>query len=186
MIPVNQIHPGMVVKLEGKFYIVISYIHVKPGKGGAFLRTKLRDIQTGNVVEKLLATDDKIEDIFVENKKLLYLYHDHTGYHFLDLESYEELLLSEECINEFKFYLKENMEVIAKVLDGKIVSIEMPNFVELKVISTEPVSRKDTAKPASKQAQLETGLVIQVPVFINVGDIVRIDTRNARYVERVE
>jgi elongation factor P len=185
MIPVNQIKSGMVIKLDDKLYTVVSYFHVKPGKGGAFLRTKLRNLKTNNVIEKLLSTNDKVEEVFVEEKKFIYLYRDNSGYHFMDSSTYEDCFFNEDFIQDGKFFLKENMEVTAKMYNGEIVAIEVPTFVELKVIETESISRKDTAKPSTKQAKLETGVLIQVPVFVNTGDIIKVDTRNIQYVERV-
>ena len=185
MIPVNQVKIGMVIRLEGKLYAVLGFTHTKPGKGGAFLRMKLKDISTGQLIEKTISTDEKVEDVFIEERKLTYLYRDDRNFHFMDERTFEEVEVPESELGDTKFYLKENSHVIATFHEGKIVAIAPPTFVELKVTETEPGFRGDTVKPGTKPAKLETGLVVQVPLFINPGDVIKIDTRTGEYVERV-
>lgn len=185
MIPANQIKQGMVIKLESRLFGVLSFTHTKPGKGGAYLRLKLKDISSGQVLEKTISTDEKVEDVFVEERKLIYLYYDGERYNFMDEKSYEQIELTPQELEEVKFYLKENEAVTATFYQGKIISISPPIFVELKVVETEPGYRGDTVKAGSKPAKLESGLILQVPLFINNGDVVKVDTRTGEYVERV-
>lgn len=185
MIPVNQVKTGIVIRFENRLFTVLGFTHTKPGKGGAYLRMKLKDIITGQLIERTVSTDDKVEDVFIEERKLTYLYKDKGIFHFLDEATFEEIEIPESELENIKYYLKENAKVSANFHEGKVVSITPSTFVELKVIDTEPGFKGDTVKSQTKSARLETGLVVDVPLFINVGDILKIDIRTGEYVERV-
>jgi elongation factor P len=175
----------MAIKIENNLFSVIEYQHVKPGKGSAFVRTKLRNLKTGNVLEKTFRSVEKIEDVFMEMKNLQFLYRAGDDFHFLDHETYEQLSFSSEEVGQAQVgYLKENMDVVASFCEGKFVSIQVPMFVVLKVTNTEPGVKGDTAKSGTKPATLETGLSIQVPLFIENGTLIKIDTRTGEYVNR--
>lgn len=185
MIPVNQVKIGMVIKMDSKLYAILGFSHTKPGKGGAFLRLKLKDIVTGQVLEKTISTDDKVENVYMEERSLVYLYNDGQFLHFMDEQSYDEIEIPQKDLEDILLYLKENSTVTASFHDGKIVTVSPPNSVVLEVIETEPGFKGDTVKAGTKPAKLETGLVVQVPLFIKVGDKVKIDTRTGQYLERV-
>jgi len=185
MISANQIKTGMVIKLEGKLYAVVGFTHTKPGKGGAFLRIKMKDISSGQTLERTISTDQKIDNAYVEEKKLTYLYYDAQGWHFMDDENFEEVLLFQDAIEGLKDFLKENSHLDATLYEGRIVALSLPLFVELKITDTQPGFKGDTVKAGTKPAKLETGAVIQVPLFIDKGDVIKIDTRTGEYVERV-
>lgn len=184
-ISTNDFKGGISVVLEGDVYTVVEAQHVKPGKGGAFVRTKLKNLKTGYVLDKTFKADEKIERAYVEKKKMQYLYNDGQYYHFMDIENYNQYALSREAINDIIKFLKENTEVYAAIYEGAPVTVELPNFVELKVIETDPGLKGDTVSGGSKPAKLETGAIIQVPLFVNIGDMIKIDTRTGAYVERV-
>ncbi|RKY37840.1 MAG: elongation factor P [Candidatus Omnitrophota bacterium] len=185
MIPVNQIKIGMVIKMDSRLYAVLGFSHTKPGKGGAFLRLKLKDVVSGQVVEKTISTDDKVKNVYMEERTLVYLYNDGQFLHFMDEQNYEEIEILREDLEDIFFYLKENSTVTASFHEGKIITVTPPNSVILEVVETEPGFKGDTVKAGTKPARLETGLVVQVPLFIKVGDKVKIDTRTGEYLERV-
>ncbi len=186
MISPNDINRGMYITLDGELYVVEDFQHIKPGKGGAFVRTKLRNLRADTVIERTFREVEKVEDIFVEGKKLLYQYHSGSSYHFMDQESYEEIVMDKKKLGYSVGFLKDNAEITAAVYEGEIISISPPLFVNLKVISTEPGIRGDTAKGGTKPAELETGITIQVPLFIETDDFIKVDTRGGTYVERVK
>ena len=185
MISPNDLNKGLYVKLDGELYVVEDFQHIKPGKGGAFVRTKLRNLKLDTVLERTFREVEKIEDVFVEEKRFTFLYRAGESFHFMDQENYEEIVMDKKTLGRSVDFLKENTEIAADVHEEKIINITPPLFVELKVISTEPGIRGDTSKGGTKPAELETGIVIQAPLFINSGDILKIDTRNSKYVERV-
>ena len=184
MISTNQFKNGMTIALGGEIYCIVSFQHVKPGKGGAFVRTKLKNLKSGNVIDKTFRSGEKIEQAFIEEKKMQFLYRHGHFYHFMDQRTFEQLELPEERLTDKAKFLKENMVLSMAVCDGTIVDINLPTFVELEVEHTEPGLRADTVKAATKRAALETGAKIDVPLFINKGDIIKIDTRCGRYVSR--
>jgi elongation factor P len=184
MISASELRNGLSVVIDGVLYRVVESQHIKPGKGGAFVRTKLKNMRTKAVIERTYRVEEKIEDAFIEGKKMQFMYKSAQGYHFMDLENYEELSLAEDILSAIKGYLKEGMEVTSLWHNHNIIEIEPPTFVELKIVHTEPGIKGDTARQALKPAQLETGAVISVPLFINQGDTIRIDTRTGEYVER--
>lgn len=185
MLSPNDINRGLYIKLDGEVYVVDDFQHIKPGKGGAFVRTKLRNLKLDTVIERTFREVEKVEDIFVDEKRLLYLYHSGSSYHFMDQESYEEIVVDKKALGYSVGFLKDNTEIEAAVYEGKLINISPPLFVNLKVLSTEPGIRGDTSKSGNKPAELETGITIQVPLFIDTGDIIKVDTRTAKYVERV-
>jgi elongation factor P len=175
----------MIIKLNGDLYAVLSYHHVKPGKGGAFVKTKIRHLKKNSIVEKTLRPDEKVEDIYIERRKMQFLYTDGDNAVLMDLENYEQESIPLQFIEEEKRYLKEALEVEVSFYEGEIISIVLPIFVQLKVTHTEPGLKGDTATTTFKSAEVETGASFQVPLFINEGDAIKIDTRNGAYIERV-
>ena len=184
MITAGDLRNGVTFEMEGNVYQIIEFQHVKPGKGAAFVRTKIRNVIAGSVVEKTFSPTEKFPTAFVERKDMEYSYSDGDIYYFMDLESFELIPInSSELSDNFKF-VKENM--VCKVLSykGKVFGVEPPNFVELQVTETEPGFKGDTATNATKPATLETGAEIRVPLFIDEGEMIRIDTRTGEYMER--
>jgi len=185
-ISTNQFKTGMCIMHEGKRKIIMDYQHVKPGKGPAFVRTRLKELETGRAAEYTFRPEDKFDDVRVENKKMQYLYNDGTSFHFMDTDSYEQHELDADFVGDAKQWLLENMEVDVLSADGELLGVEAPMFVELTVTETEPGFKGDTVQGGTKAATLETGAVIQVPLFINIGEKLQIDTREGgRYIKRV-
>ena len=185
MILVNEIHKGVVLKIEDELFLVVEFQHVNPGKGGAFVRTKLKNLATGAVIEKTFRSGDKVEDAEIDERKATFLYHDNQTYTFMDTENYEQYILSKEEVGESSQWLKENMEVKIELYNNKPISLIMPNFVELKVTHTEPGVKGDTVSGATKPAIVETGARVMVPLFVEQEDIIKVDTRTGEYIERV-
>ena len=184
MYTTSDIRRGLKIEFKGEPYEVIEFLHVKPGKGQAFVRTKLKNLITGAVLEHNFRTSDRIPRPSLEEREMQFLYKEDAHYCFMDLETYDQIFLDAEQIEKRNF-LKENTIVKMLFFNEKPVGVELPNTVDLEVVKTEPGVRGDTATGGSKPATLETGAVIQVPLFINEGDIVRVDTRTSEYVERV-
>ncbi|WP_096550962.1 elongation factor P [Ureibacillus thermosphaericus] len=184
MISVNDFRTGLTIIVDGELYRVLDFQHVKPGKGAAFVRSKLRNLRNGNVAEKTFRAGEKVEKAMVENRKMQYLYAQGDSHVFMDLESYEQIELNANQIDYELKFLKENMEVYIMSYQGEMLGVELPNTVELKVVETEPGIKGDTASGGSKPATLETGLVVQVPFFVNEGDILVINTSDGSYVSR--
>ena len=176
---------GMCIMHDGKRWVIIDFQHVKPGKGGAFVRTKLKELESGRVVEYTFRAGEKFDDVRIENKKMQYLYNDGDTYYFMDNNSYEQVELDSDFIGDNRKWLLENDEVEVLTADGDYIGIEPPMFVELEVTETDPGFKGDTVQGGTKPATLETGAVIQVPMFINPGERLRVDTRDGRYVTRV-
>jgi len=176
---------GLIMRMDGQLYSIAEFQHVKPGKGGAFVRTKLKKIPEGSVIDRTFRSGEKIEEVRVERHKYQYLYNSGDLYYMMDVETYEQIPLPEKLLEDIIPYMKENTEV-AVLLDGTTpLAVELPTFVELVVTETEPGFRGDTAQGGSKSATLETGVVVTVPLFINTGDKLRVATRTGRYMERV-
>ncbi|MGC8764911.1 MAG: elongation factor P [Brevinematia bacterium] len=182
----NDLRKGMVLKIDGELYAVLFYQHHKPGKGGAVVRTKLRNIKRDTVIEKTFKADEPLEDVTVETRQMQLLYEEGDNYVFMDLETYEQFHVPKELAGEGVKYLKNEMICEASMYEGEIILIEPPMFVELEVVETDPGVRGDTVSGGSKPAKLETGAVIQVPLFVSIGDKVKVDTRDDRYIERVK
>ena len=175
---------GLKIAYDGQPYSIVDFQHVKPGKGGAFVRTKLKHLRLGTVIDPTFRAGEKVELVDFEDKRMQYLYRD-DRYHFMDLESYEQLSLSADEVGDARDFLKENVEVDMLFIDGSPVTVELPNFIELAIARTDPGIRGDTASGGSKPATLETGAVVQVPLFLNEGDVVKVDTRTSAYLGRV-
>lgn len=176
---------GMIIKLEGRLFSIVEFLHVKPGKGGAFVRTKLKQIPDGYVIERTFRAGERLEEVRVERRAYQYLYNTDDLYYVMDSETYEQIPLQKSLVEELLPYLKENMKITV-LLDGdKPIAVELPLFVELAVSETEPGVKGDTAQGGSKSAKLETGAVVTVPLFIGIGDVVKVDTRTGRYIERL-
>lgn len=184
MLTAGDLRKGITFEYDGQVYIVIDFLHVKPGKGAAFVRTKLRNVIAGGVIERTFNPSEKFQEAVIERKEMEYLYNDESLYYFMDLETYEQIPLNYEKVEDAIKYLKENMNAVIKFYRGEAFSVEAPNFVELKVIETDPGFKGNTATNTLKPAKIETGTVIQVPLFINEGDKIRIDTRTGEYMER--
>ncbi len=185
MVSAGEFRNGLTFEMDGNVMQVIEFQHVKPGKGAAFVRTKLRNVISGAVLERTFNPTDKYPPAVVERKDMQYLYNDSDLYYFMDLETYEQIPInSDKLDSNFKF-VKENMNCRIASFKGSVFAVEPPMFVELEVTKTEPGVRGDTATNALKPAVLETGVEIRVPMFINEGDVLKIDTRTSEYLERV-
>jgi elongation factor P len=175
----------MAINYDGKIWVVVEFQHVKPGKGGAFVRTKLKEIKSGRVVDITFRAGEKLDDVRMETKNLQYLYSDGESYHFMDTDTYEQFELSSDFVGKAAKWLKENDSASVLIAGGDMMGVEPPMFVELEVTETDPGFKGDTVQGGTKPATLETGAVVQVPMFINVGEKIRVDTRDGRYVTRV-
>ncbi|HPF20889.1 MAG TPA: elongation factor P [Syntrophomonas sp.] len=184
MISVNDFKTGLTIEFEDVIYQVVDFQHVKPGKGAAFVRAKLKNVKTGGSVEKTFRGGEKVARAHLDKREMQYLYSDGDGYVFMDNENYEQLTISKEEIGDGSKWLMENMTIGVLMHNSTIMGIELPNFVELTVVETEPGIKGDTATGATKNAKLESGAVVQVPLFVNEGDRLRIDTRTGQYMER--
>ena len=177
---------GMVLDIDGELWAITYFQHVKPGKGGAFVRTKLKNVLSGAVVDKTYRAGEKVNDIRLERHPVNYSYTDGNLYYFMDTRNYEMIPIAGDLLGEEQLrYLKENMECEGLVHDGAVISVELPQFVELLVTRTDPGFKGDTAQGATKGAKLETGVEIQVPLFVEEGDILKIDRREEKYLSRV-
>ena len=184
MVTAGDFRNGVTFEMDGNVYSIIEFQHVKPGKGAAFVRTKIRNVISGAVTEKTFNPNDKYPTAFIERKDMEYLYNDGDLYYFMYSETYEQLPISPNVLGDNFRFVKENM--VCKVLSykGNVFGIEPPNFVELQVTETEPGVKGDTATNVTKPATLETGAEIKVPIFINEGEMIRVDTRTGEYMER--
>ena len=184
MVTAGDFRNGVTFEMDGNVYSIIEFQHVKPGKGAAFVRTKIRNVISGAVTEKTFNPNDKYPTAFIERKDMEYLYNAGDLYYFMDSETYEQLPISPNVLGDNFRFVKENM--VCKVLSykGNVFGIEPPNFVELQVTETEPGVKGDTATNVTKPATLETGAEIKVPIFINEGEMIRVDTRTGEYMER--
>ena len=171
--------------MDGSLMRIVEFQHVKPGKGGAFVRTKLKNVETGQVVDKTFRAGEKIEEAILEHKKMQYLYLDGDNYVFMDLETYEQTHVPTGTVGDTASFLVENQELSVFIRNGKAVTMELPAAVMLKVVKAEPGLKGDTSSGATKPVTLETELTIQAPLFVNEGDTVKVDTRTGRYIERV-
>lgn len=186
MYTTTDFRKGLKIEIGGEPYLIVDFQHVKPGKGGAFVRTRLKSLMTGNVIDQTFRSGDRVDKPDLEEREMQFLYESEGEYHFMDTKNYEQLFLTAEQLGEGKGYLKENLVIKALFHNGRPIGVEFPNFVELKVIQTEPGVRGDTATGATKPATLESGAVIQVPLFVETGEVIRIDTRTHEYIERVK
>jgi elongation factor P len=185
MISTNQLRNGTAIRVDGKRFMILFFQHVKPGKGGAFVRTRLRNIDTGAVVEKTFRAGEKLENVRTESRPMTYLYRDGDILYFMDTDTYEQTAIPADAVGETASYVVEGRTVNVLAADGEVVSVEPPAHVDLEVANTDPGLKGDTATGGTKPATLETGVVVQVPLFVNVGDRVRVDTRSKEYLTRV-
>jgi elongation factor P len=186
MYDTSNFKKGLKIEVGGKPFEIVDFLHVKPGKGGAFVRTKLKNLLTGRVVDQTFRSGEKIGRPALEEKQMQYLYKDGNSYCLMDNETYDQVFLSEEQVGESRLFLPENITVSVLYYNDEPVGVELPLFVELTITDTEPGVKGDTASKTTKPATLETGAVIPVPIFLNVGDGVKVDTRTGTYVERTK
>ena len=185
MISSNDFRNGVTIVIEGQLWTVIEFLHVKPGKGSAFVRTRLKNVKSGATVERTFRAGEKLERATVDNRDMQMLYNDDEGFHFMDVESFENVTLQRELIGDPADFLKDGMQVQVQFHDGTPIGIDLPAHVDLRVEETDPGFKGDTATGTTKPAKLETGSSVQVPLFVNPGDLIRIDTRDRRYIGRV-
>jgi elongation factor P len=184
MISSNDFRPGVTIEIDGQVWQVVEFQHVKPGKGAAFVRCKLKNMQTGSVVERTFNAGEKVPAAQVDRRQMQYLYESDGSYYFMDVETFDQIMLTKEQLGNALNFIKEEMEITVLFFHDKVIGVDIPNSVELKVVETEPGIRGDTATGASKPAKLETGYVVRVPLFVNEGDVLCIDTRSGEYLER--
>lgn len=184
MISSNDLRNGVTVVVDGHLWTVIEFLHVKPGKGSAFVRTRLKNVRTGTTLERTFRAGEKLERATVDNRQMQMLYNDADGYHFMDQETFENFTLQRDIIGDPADFLKDGSVVDVQLHDGVAIGVDLPPHVELKVIETDPGFKGDTATNATKAAKIETGATVQVPLFVETGNIIRIDTRDRRYIGR--
>jgi len=184
VISVNDLRTGLTLELDGEIFSVIEFLHVKPGKGAAFVRTKLRNVRTGAVSERTFRAGERVPRAHIETRQMQYLYSDGNGYHFMDTETFEQIALSKSNLDDAINYLTENMVIGIQIYEGAPIGVDLPTAVELEITETEPGFRGDTASGGTKPATLQTGLVVQVPLFVEQGDIIKVDTRTGEYLSR--
>ena len=185
MYDTSEIRKGLKIEMDGDVYSVVEFLHVKPGKGGAFIRTKLKSLSRGAVVEKTFRSGEKLGKPDLEEKRMQFLYSSEDQYCFMDAETYEQTFLTEDQLGGSREFLKENITIDVLYHNNKPIAVELPTFVELAISETEPGEKGDTVSGGTKAATLETGAIVQVPLFLNTGDMVKVDTRTGEYVERV-
>jgi len=185
MITPNQFKRGAKIELDGEPYSIVEHLHIKCGRGGATVRTKVKSLRTGAVIERTFKSDEKLKTPDFEDKEMQYLYSDGELSYFMDNESYEQVEIPSESIGEDALFMPENIMVQVQIFNGQPIGISLPNFVELEVTETDPGLKGDTVSGGNKPAKLSTGGTVNVPLFINVGDVLKIDTRDQIYMERV-
>ena len=184
MISVNDLKTGLTLQLDNGLWSVVEFLHVKPGKGAAFVRSKLKNVETGQVVEKTFRAGEKVAKATLDRREMQYLYKEGNDYVMMDMESYEQIPVPENHIGDSKKYLKENMNVQVLFHDGKIIGLDIPAHVELEVVDTPPTEKGNTSQGCTNPATLETGAVVNVPFFVVNGDVIRVDTRTNEYLDR--
>ena len=185
MAEASDLRPGNVIDMDGELFEVLTYHHQKLGRGGATVKTKLKNLRSGTTIERTFASDDRVQEIRLESREVQYLYDDGDLYHFMDTETYEQPVLSREALSDVVNYLKENMTLQLAMHEGEAIRIILPTTVDLEVTKTPPAFKGDTASGSTKKATLETGIVVDVPFFVERGDVIRVDTRTDEYVTRV-
>jgi elongation factor P len=185
MISTNDFRTGITVELEGQLWTVVDFQHVKPGKGSAFVRTRLKNVVRGNVLEKTFRAGEMLTRAIIETREMQYLYGSADDHHFMDNTSYEQIQLGHDVLGDQVDLLKEGMVINVQFHNGRVIGADLPNHIELQVVETDPGFRGDTATNVQKPAKLETGATVSVPLFINQGDTIRIDTRERKYISRV-
>lgn len=184
MISTNQFKTGMCLVMDGELYLLVEFQHVKPGKGAAFVRTKLKSVKTGNVLNKTFDSGEKFQDAFIEKRTLQFQYRAGDSYHFMDTQTYESVSFDVKELGDGANFLTENLEVKGEFYEGRLIGLELPTTVVLKVTDSDPGLRGDTSKQAMKPAVLESGFKIQVPLFIEPGENIKVDTRTGEYAGR--
>jgi elongation factor P len=184
MISTGDLKKGLSLEIDGQLYTILDWQHIKLGRGGATVRLKLRNLRTGAIVERTFDAGEKFKRAFLDHAHVMYQYQDGDQYHFMDTTTYDDIVLTEEQLGDARLYLTDNMELDIVLYDGQPISVELPEKVVLRVTYTEPGFKGDTATGGSKPATTETGLVVQVPLFINIGDLIRVNTSTGEYVER--
>jgi len=185
MYSTTDFRKGLKIEMQGEPYIIVEFQHVKPGKGQAFVKTRLKHLITGNVQDVNFRSGDKVDEPDLEERRMQFLYADGDEYHFMDQNTYDQMMIPREKLGDSTGFLQENVEVGVLFYNNEPIGVDLPIFVALKIVQTEPGVRGDTASGGSKPATLETGKVVQVPLFIDEGDVVKVDTRTGEYVERV-
>jgi elongation factor P len=186
MISSNDFRNGVTILIDGNLWTVIEFLHVKPGKGSAFVRTRLKNVKTGATVERTFRAGEKLERATVDNRDMQALYNDADGFHFMDNENFENVTIQRDLIGDPADFLKDGMRVTVQFHDGLPIGVDLPAHVELRVEETEPGFKGDTATGATKPARVETGATVQVPLFVEAGNVIKIDTRDRRYIGRVQ
>ncbi|MEK6706103.1 MAG: elongation factor P [Bdellovibrionota bacterium] len=184
MYATNQFRKGLKVQIDGIPYEIVDFQHVSPGKGRAFTRTKLKNMLNHNVIERTITSGDKLDKANTEEKEMQFLYKDNVGYHFMNNANYEQVMLNEEQLGPGKDFLQENLAIKVMYFDERPIGVELPTFVILKIVETEPAFRGDTVTGGSKPAKLETGAVVNVPFHLKEGEYIKVDTRDYSYVEK--
>ncbi|RMG14511.1 MAG: elongation factor P [Deltaproteobacteria bacterium] len=185
MLSTTDFRKNLKLMIDGQPCVIIDFQHVKPGKGGAFVRTKWRNLITGNVQERNFRSGEKFEKPDLEEKTMEYLYNEGDKYYFMDTSTYEQTFVTKDTLGNAVNFLKENIQADILFFEGKVIGVDLPNTVELKVVKCDPAVKGDTVTGATKPATLETGYTVNVPLFINEGDVLKIDTRTGEYLERV-
>jgi len=186
MASTSEFRNGLVMKMDGVLFSIVEFQHVKPGKGGAFVRTRLKNVKSGRVIDRTFRSGEKIEAVRLERRTLQYLYLGDSEFVFMDTQSYDQVSVSEKVVGDAAKFMKEGMEIEILFHGNDAIGVDLPIFVELKIAKTDPGVKGDTASGGSKPATLETGAVIQVPLFLEEGELVKVDTRTGIYVERVK
>ena len=184
MISVNDLKTGLTIEMDHGLWSVLEFLHVKPGKGAAFVRTKLKNVETGNVLEKTLRAGEKVAKAMLDRREMQYLYKEGAEFVMMDNESYEQMQLTQAQVGDGVKYMKENMNLQVLMHNGKVIGVDLPNTISLEVVDTPPAEKGNTAQGGTKPATLETGAVVNVPFFISNGDVVRVDTRTNEYLDR--
>lgn len=184
MISSNDFRNGLTIAIDGVLYTIVEFQHVKPGKGSAFVRVKMRNVRTGSTVERTFNAGEKVNRAQLEGKEVQFLYQDADAYTFMDTSTYEQITLNRAALGDALNFLKESLTISLELYEGEVVGVELPNSVELEVTETEPGIKGDTAQGATKPATLETGYTVRVPLFVNIGDRLVIDTRSGNYISR--
>ena len=185
MISTNDMRPGQTLNLDGELFTIVKYEHHKPGKGGAMVRTKLKSVKNGAVVDKTFRADEKVDLAILDKREMQYLYSDDTGFVFMDNESYEQIQVDRDFVGDLAGFMKEQQVVEVQMYEGTPTGIELPPTVDLQVTQTDPGLQGDRSSAGNKPATLETGAVVQVPLFLQEGEMIRVDTRTGNYVTRV-
>lgn len=181
----SEIRNGAKIEIDGEPFIIVDFQHVKPGKGGGFVRTKIKSLKSGNVIDRTFRTGEKLDTPDLEEKSMQFLYQGEGQYHFMDTATYEQIFLTADHLGQSRDFLKENMVVNILFHNGRAIGVDLPIFVELAIAETDPGIKGDTASGGAKPAILESGATVRVPLYLNVGDIIKVDTRTGTYAERV-